>query len=75
MTVLLPQKVAKCTKQQVDKLSATFPNDFEDPDALLADIEMMANDIEKSGAKNLRMLQSASSGSNVFTQALRKLIN
>ena len=48
VTVLLPQKVPKCTKQQVDKLCATFPNDLKDPDALLADIEMMGNDIEKN---------------------------
>ena len=48
VTVLLPQKVPKCTKQQVDKLCATFPNDLKDPDAWLVDIEMMGNDIEKN---------------------------
>ena len=72
VTVLLPRKVAKCIKQQVDKLSATFPNDLKDPDALLADIEMMANDIEKSGAKNLRDAAKCLLGKQLFHSSLTK---
>ena len=72
VTVLLPQKVPKCTKQEVDKLFAKFPNDLKDPDALLADIEMMGNDIEKSGAKNLRDAAKCLLGKQRFHQSLAK---
>ena len=53
ITVLLPQKIATCTKEQVVTLRATFPIDLSVPDALLAENELMGKDIEKSGAKNL----------------------
>ena len=53
ITVLLPQKIATCTKEQVVTLRATFPIDLSVPDALLDENELMGKDIEKSGAKNL----------------------
>ena len=53
VTVLLPNKISKCIKQQVNKLCATFPNDLKDSDTLSVEIEMMGNYIEKGGARNL----------------------
>ena len=58
VTVLLPQKIAKCTEEDAENLCATFPGDLKDPDTLRAELEMMGNDIEKSGAKNLRSVYS-----------------
>ena len=46
--------VYKCTANQVEQLCAAFPQDLEDPDALLAEMEVIGGSIEKSGAKNLR---------------------
>jgi hypothetical protein len=51
--VLLPQKIAKCTEEDAEHLCATFPSDLKDPDALRAELGMMGNNNEKSGAKNL----------------------
>ena len=53
-------------------MSATFTNDLEDPDALLADIEMMANDIKKSGAKNLQDAAKYLLGKQHFHPSLMK---
>lgn len=54
VTVLLPSNICKCTANQVEQLCAAFPQDLEDPDALLAEMEVIGGFIEKSGAKNLR---------------------
>ena len=54
VTALLPQKIAKCTEEDAENLCATFPDDLKDPDTLRAELEMMGNNIEKNGAKNLR---------------------
>lgn len=35
-------------------MRAAFPDDLEDPDALLADMEVIGGAIEKSEARNLR---------------------
>ena len=72
ITVLLPPKIATCTKEQVDTLCATFPNDLPDPDTLLAESELMGKYIEQSGAKNLR---DAFLENSVFTQVLLRLMN
>ena len=52
--VLLPSNICKCTANQVEQLCAAFPQDLEDPDALLLEMEVIGGSIEKSGAKNLR---------------------
>jgi hypothetical protein len=54
VTVLLPSNISKCTASQIEQLCAAFPKDLEDPDALLAEMEVVGGSIEKSGAKNLR---------------------
>ena len=54
VTVLLPNKFAKYTKQEVNKLCATFPNDLKDSIALAAVIALMGNYIEKICAWTLR---------------------
>ena len=73
ITVLLPQKTATCTKEQVEKLCATFPIDLPDPDALLAEIELMGNyDIKKSGAENLRDAARCLLGKQSFYPSLAK---
>ena len=51
---VLPSNISKCTTNQVEQLCAAFPNDLEDPDALLAEMQVIGGFIEKSGAKNLR---------------------
>ena len=75
ITMLLPQKIAACTKEQVDTLCATFPNDLPNPDALLAESELMAKDIQKSGAKNLRDAAKCLIGKQSFYPSLVRLIN
>ena len=72
VTILLPKNIAKCTMQQVDKLCATFPDDLKNPEELLADIEMMGNDIEKSDAKNLREAAKCLLGYQRFYPSLAK---
>ena len=72
ITVLLPQKIGKCTQNDVDDLCATFPVDLKNPDALLAELEMMDNDIEKSGAKNLRDAAKCLLGRQCFYPNLAK---
>ena len=54
VTVLLPSNICKCTANQVVQLCAAFPQHLEDPDALLAEMEVIGGSIEKSRAKNLR---------------------
>ena len=54
VTVLLPSNICKCTANQVEQLCAAFPQDLDDPDALLAEMEVIGGSIEKSEAKNLR---------------------
>ena len=51
---VLPSNICKCTANQVKQLCAAFPQDLEDPDMLLAEMEVIGGSIEKSGAKNLR---------------------
>ena len=52
--MLVSRYICKCTANQVEQLCAAFPQDLEDPDALLAEMEVIGGFIEKSGAKNLR---------------------
>ena len=72
VTVLLPNKISKCTKQQVNNLCATFPNDLKDSDGLSAEIEMVGNYIEKSGARNLREAAKCLHGKRHFYPSLAK---
>lgn len=53
VTILLPNKISKCTARQEEKLCAAFSDDLEDPDALLAEMEVTCGAMEKSEAKNL----------------------
>ena len=77
VTVLLPQKIGKCTQNDADDLCATFPVDLKDPDALLAELEMMGNatTLKRVVPRIYEMRQSAYSEDNVFTQTLLKLTN
>ena len=75
ITVLLPQKIATCTKEQVDTLCATFPNDLPDPDALLAESELMGKISKRVGPRICEMLRDAFLENSVFTQVLLRLIN
>ena len=54
VTVLVPNKIGRCTKQQVNKLCVTIPNDLKDSIVLSAENKMMGNYIEKTCAWNLR---------------------
>ena len=59
-TMLLPQKIAACTQEQVDTLCATFANDLPNPDALLAESELMGKDIQKRGQEFTRCCEMPS---------------
>ena len=72
LPVTIPKNIAKYTMQQVDKLCATFSDDLKNPDEMLADIEMMGNDIEKSDAKNLREAAKCLLGYQRFYPRLAK---
>ena len=44
----------KCTASQAESLCAAFPDDLKDPDALLAELQLIGGAIEKREANNLR---------------------
>ena len=46
VTLLLPSNICKCTANQVEQLRAAFPQDLEEPDALLAEMEVIGGSIE-----------------------------
>ena len=72
VTVLVPNKIGKCTKQQVNKLSATFPNDLKDSIVLSAENKMMGNYIEETCAWNLREAAKCLHGKRRFYPRLAK---
>lgn len=53
ITVLLPNYLSKGNRSDFRKLCDTFPDDLKDPDALLADIEVLGQRLAASRAKTL----------------------
>ncbi|CAB4025126.1 zinc finger MYM-type 1-like [Paramuricea clavata] len=72
VSVLFPNKIAKCTANQVEQLCADFPEDLQDPDALLAEMEIIGGAIEQSEAKNLREAARFLKEKRFFYPALAK---
>ena len=72
VSVLLPNKIAKCTANQVEQLCAAFPEDLQDPDALLAEMDIIGGAIEQSEAKNMREAARFLKEKRFFYPALAK---
>ena len=72
VTILLPNKISKCTARQEEKLCAAFSDDLEDPDALLAEMEVTCGAMEKSEAKNLHEAEGWLKDKHLFYPTLAK---
>ena len=72
VTVLLPCKIYECNASQVQRLCDVFPSHLKDPDALMAEIEMVGPDISNSKAKNLRDAAIWLKGKRNFYPSLAK---
>ena len=75
VTVVLPHRIPKCTANDVEQLCAAFLNHIEDPDAFLAEMELVGCAIEKSEAQNHEKLPSFLKISVYFTLSLRRRIS
>eukprot|EP00795_Rhopilema_esculentum_P003883 gene3883-15185_t len=70
--ILLPDKIKTCNASQVKQLCDVFPNDLKDPDALLAEMEKVGEDISNSKTKNLREAAMLLQGKRKFYPYLGK---